>query len=203
MPIRTLLGICLIAAGSAPSALAAPAHEFSTPSAITSAEGLIGRRVETRDGEDLGRVQDLAIDLPSGRVGYVLIAVGSFLIEDSLIAVEPAALRETADTDGTLVLEADAAALRTARRFGGDDWPLRAEVRASADQPRRDTAAGADEGNADAADGPAAPSARGSAVISDGTRTATLSDGERSIRKAKPEDVRSTRAEAPDASTAQ
>jgi sporulation protein YlmC with PRC-barrel domain len=185
MSVRILFGICLVVAAFGPRLPAAqtPDHEFPNRAAISSAEGLVGRLVETRDGEELGRVRDVAIDLASGRIGYVVVAVGSFLIEDSLIAVAPGALRESAEVDGPLVLETDAASLRNARRFAGDDWPLRADVLPTGNSGR------AAPGDATDTTGTAAAPARGSAVISDGTRTATLSDGERSIRDAKPDDV--------------
>src|SRR5690606_13294597 len=100
--------ICCLALGfalSSPLASAAEPLEFGSPSAVLKASELKGRIVETRDGEELGRVQDFAIDLASGRIGYVVVSVGSFLIEDSLIAVAPDALRQSADVDGRLVLE--------------------------------------------------------------------------------------------------
>ncbi|MFU8814674.1 MAG: PRC-barrel domain-containing protein [Pseudomonadales bacterium] len=170
----------------APLTAAATPHQFPSASSITRADELVGRLVETRDGEELGRVRNLALDLSSGQVAYVVIAVASFLIDDGLIAVEPGALRASADADGRLVLETDAESLRAARRFSGSDWPLRADIVAGSSSPPRsrpngsaaDTAA---DGVDTAAEG--AASGRGSAVISDGSRTATLSAGERSIRQ--------------------
>lgn len=171
--------ICCLALGfalSSPLASAAEPLEFGSPSAVLKASELKGRIVETRDGEELGRVQDFAIDLASGRIGYVVVSVGSFLIEDSLIAVAPDALRQSADVDGRLVLEASAASLRAAPRFSQSGaWPLRADVVAAA----RDSTPEAPP----AAEGEPAPRVeRGTAMISDGQRTATLSAGERSIR---------------------
>jgi sporulation protein YlmC with PRC-barrel domain len=180
MRTNTLLGTC--AAGVLAGWLAAPAAadplEFRGAGNITRADQLIGRLVETRDGEELGRVRDLAVDLDSGRIGYVVISVGSFLIDDSLVAVEPRALRPTADADGRLVLEADADSLRSARRFGGADWPLRADITAATTRPADPSPAAGESAGADVE----TAAVRGTAVISDGTRTATLSAGERSIR---------------------
>lgn len=158
------------------SAAAAEPFEFGSASAVTKAGELKGRVVETRDGEELGRIHDFAVDLESGRIAYVVVSVGSFLIEDSLIAVAPGALRASADADRRLVLETDAASLRNARRFAArGNWPTRADVLA---------AAGEREGAADPAPGGAEDERprRGTATISDGNRTATLSAGERSIR---------------------
>ncbi len=154
------------------------AFRFPVPTDITKASDLVGRTVETRDGAELGKVQDYAVDLASGRIAYVVISVGSFLIDDSLIAVDPRALRQTAERGGPLVLEARPEQLHDAERFAADGWPLQADVLADAGI----AAATGDERE------PAAgqPARRGSATISDGTRTATLSAGERSIRVVEP-----------------
>lgn len=175
--IRRLTACVLLGAATlAPPATADEApFAFGSPAAVQKAGELKGRLVETRDGEELGRVHDFALDLASGRIAYVVVSVGSFLIEDSLIAVAPDALRESADADGRLVLETDAASLRGAARFSAGDWPIRADVLASA--PRS-------SGDADTPDhdGTAAPARRGTATISSDRKTATLSAGEKSIR---------------------
>lgn len=180
--ILRILLLTLACAG-ARGAVAAP-FEFASDSAVTRAADLTGRVVETRDGRELGRVHDFAIDLTSGRVAYVVVAIGSFLIEDSLIAVAPDALRASADADGRLILESDPASLRQARRFSAGDWPRRADVLAA---PGTEIAE-----RAEAPDGdtqvPAVPD-RGTATISDGNKTATLSAGERSIRFVNPPPV--------------
>lgn len=139
------------------------------------ATSLIGRIVLTRDGEELGRVRDLAIDLDTGRVRFVVVSVGSFLIQDSLIAVAPDALRDSADGDGRLVLEAGAEALHRAHRFAEGDWPQQADV-------RRDAATSAVGSAAVGGDAEPATPPRGTAIISDGRRRATLSAGERRIK---------------------
>ncbi len=169
-------------------AAAGSSYEFPTASAVTRASELKGRVVETRDGEELGRVHDFAVDLASGTLAYVVVSVGSFLIDDSLIAVAPEALRDSADADGRLVLEADAASLRAARRFADGAWPRRADV--LADQQAPGTAEAATE------EAVATAPARGSATISSRSRTATLSAGERSIRFLEPPERPSAQIEA-------
>lgn len=153
--------------GLAPGALAEPATS------------LIGRIVETRDGEELGRVRDLSVDLDTGRVRFVVVSVGSFLIEDSLIAVAPDALRDSADRDGRLVLDAGADALREAHRFSDGNWPRQADV--VREEEQRSGESMTVTGNAEET-----PQARGTATISDGRRRATLSAGERRIETVAP-----------------
>lgn len=160
------------------------AFRFPASADVTRASDLVGRTVETRDGAELGKVQDYAVDLASGRIAYVVISVGSFLIDDSLIAVDPRALRQTAERGGPLVLEAQPEELRDAQRFAADGWPLEADVLADAGEITASSGGAREPAAGERAAGQ--PARRGSATISDGTRTATLSAGERSIRVVEP-----------------
>ena len=178
MTIRSTAGLAVaLLALQAAVAESAELLEFGSPSAVTKGGDLRGRIVETRDGEELGRVHDFAVDLGSGRIGYVVVSVGSFLIQDSLIAVAPDALRESADADGRLVLETDARTLREAQRFSAGNWPVRADVVASA----RPTEPGEEAAAAAADDTDEDRPRRGTATIVSNTKTATLSAGERTI----------------------
>jgi sporulation protein YlmC with PRC-barrel domain len=175
--------LCFATTAVAWLALQAEAAEpfaFGSPSAVTRASDMKGHIVETRDGEELGRIHDFAVDLASGRIAYVVVSVGSFLIEDSLIAVAPGALRESADADGRLVLETDAASLRNARRFSANDWPVRADVLAVARE--REVSPGQEADSDAVSEQEQIPSGRGTATISSRSKTATLSAGERNIR---------------------
>lgn len=183
MPRPPRLQALLIVAALAPWPAAFAAE-------VTRAADLIGRIVETRDGEELGRVRDIAVDLRDGRIRFVVVSVGSFLIEDSLIAVAPEALRQSADVDRRLVLEADADSLRRARRFGPGSWPDAPDVHGALPAAATDDK---DLGEHDAAPAPA----RGSATISDGRRTARLSAGERRIEVIEPPNERPAAAEPP------
>jgi sporulation protein YlmC with PRC-barrel domain len=166
------LGVLATPAVAADAAAAATdVYQFPATARIVRADRLLGRLVETRDGEELGRVRDIALDLTSGRIGYVVIRVGNFRIDDGLMAVDPRALRETAGGDGRLVLDADADNLRDAQRFGGAEWPLRADIVGATVPTEMPAPAAADTATT-----------QGTAVISDGTRTATLSAGELTIR---------------------
>jgi len=140
------------------------------------ASDLTGRSVETRDGEPLGRVHDFALDMDSGHIHFVVVSVGSFLIEDSFIAVDPAALRDSADPDRTLVLERNADEQRRVPRFADTDWPDAADVIAVGEAPGDDEAPATE---------PAA-SGRGTATISSERKRATLAGGERRIEVTEP-----------------
>src|SRR3954452_22014857 len=58
------------------------------------ANGLIGMQIQNNQDEKLGKVDDLAIDLESGRIVQAVISTGGFLgIGDKTIAVPPSALQ--------------------------------------------------------------------------------------------------------------
>jgi sporulation protein YlmC with PRC-barrel domain len=52
--------------------------EFSTP-VVISASTLSGDRVQTPEGENLGKIEELMIDLDSGRVAYAVLSFGGIL----------------------------------------------------------------------------------------------------------------------------
>lgn len=173
----TILGAVLCTATAA--AWAAEPFEFPSRAAVGKAGELLGARVETPEGKELGLVSDFALDLNSGRIAYVVVSVGSFLIEDSLIAVDPAALQAAPDAAGRLIIHADTATLQAARRFSAGDWPLAADVTGTPGEP-------AVQGDVDTAPDQDAAADRGRATISDGRKTATLSAGERRIQLNEP-----------------
>ena len=137
---------------------------------VTRASRMVDRVVLTSDGELLGRVQDLALDQDSLNVAYVVVSVGSYLIDDNLIAVTPQTLSES-DTGEYLVIPTDA--LVDAPRFDADSWPDEAQI----DIPVIKDTASRDNANLP----PAAP-AQGSAEIVGSDRRMTLDQsGETSI----------------------
>ncbi len=146
-----------------------------TSADVSKASDWVGRAVVTDEGEPLGRIEDLAIDIEDAKIKYVVVSVGSFLIDDSLIAVDPDALAPSAQGNA-LVLHSDN--LTTAKRFNADRWPAAADVLPS------------DHGGTDALVSVTAEldeatslgfDRSGSATISDGRRRAVFADGERRI----------------------
>lgn len=139
----------------------------------------LGMAVVTSKGDNVGKIEDFALDLESGEVSYVVVSVGSFLIKDALIAVAPSAL--VLDS-GRLIISADSVA--DAKRFGEDGWPAQPDVLAgSTSNVVRRTSD--DSANPAVQAGTSLPSS-GVATISSNRRTATLSAGERRIEDVQP-----------------
>ena len=92
---------------------------------VTRASRWIDRVVLTTEGELLGRVEDFALEQDTLKVSYVVVSVGSYLIDDNLIAVTPDSLSES-DDGAYLVIPTDA--LNDAPRFADDSWPEEAQI---------------------------------------------------------------------------
>ncbi|NKB97716.1 MAG: hypothetical protein GKR90_04330 [Pseudomonadales bacterium] len=92
---------------------------------VTRASRWVDRVVLTSEGELLGRVEDFALEEESLKVSYIVVSVGSYLIEQNLIAVTPDSLQES-DDGAYLVIAAEA--LLDAPRFAAEAWPEEAQI---------------------------------------------------------------------------
>lgn len=94
---------------------------------IVKASDYLDLEVENAKGEDLGEIEDLAIELSSGRIKYVVIEHGGLLgVGEKLIAVPVSALSSAAYEDG-VILNATDDELKNAKGFSDDHWPSQAE----------------------------------------------------------------------------
>ena len=95
---------------------------------VLSGTSLKGDRVVNYKGEDLGRIEEIMIDLDRGRVAYAVLSFGGFLgLGDKLFAIPWQAI--TVDTvKKQLILNADKALLEKAPGFDKDNWPDMADL---------------------------------------------------------------------------
>lgn len=87
---------------------------------LVAADELEGDRVLDLDGEPIGVLEDVMIDLERGEVAYAIVAMdgaGAALLPVPWIALHRDAARNC------FVLEADAARVRGAPRFDRTRWP--------------------------------------------------------------------------------
>jgi sporulation protein YlmC with PRC-barrel domain len=86
------------------------------------ASSIIGREVKNNQNEKLGKVDNLAIDLESGRVVGVLLSVGGMLgVGDHMVAVPPQALRDD-PARKVAYLDTDKERLKAAPKFDTSNW---------------------------------------------------------------------------------
>lgn len=99
---------------------------------VLAASTLTGDRVRNSAGEDLGKVEQIMMDIPSGRVAYVVLSFGGFLgIGDKLFAVPWNALRLD-EGEHEFVLDVDRKTLDNAPGFEKNAWPDMADLAFSA-----------------------------------------------------------------------
>ena len=96
---------------------------------VLAASALCGDSVRNSAGEDLGKVDELMIDIPSGRVAYAVLSFGGILrMGIKLFAVPWSAL--TVDEDEKcFILDVDKKMLESAPGFNPDNWPDMADTR--------------------------------------------------------------------------
>lgn len=94
---------------------------------VLSASTLKGDKVVNRQGEDLGKIEELMIDLERGRIAYAVLSFGGFLgMGDKLFAIPWEAL--TIDmAEKQFVLDANKELLKRAPGFDKDHWPNMAD----------------------------------------------------------------------------
>jgi sporulation protein YlmC with PRC-barrel domain len=90
---------------------------------VLSASTLSGDRVRNSDGEDLGKIEDLMIDVVNGRIAYAVLSFGGFLgMGDKLFAI-PWGAMELKEHEHKFVLNVAKDTLKNAPGFDKDHWP--------------------------------------------------------------------------------
>jgi len=88
-----------------------------------SATTLIGDPVVNRNGENLGKIEDLMIEPERSRVSYAVLSFGGFLgMGNKLFAVPLQAMRLSRE-EKRFVLDVDKERLKNAPGFDKDQWP--------------------------------------------------------------------------------
>jgi len=95
---------------------------------VLSASTLAGDAVKNSTGEDLGKVDEIMIDIPTGRVAYAVLSFGGILrMGNKLFAIPWDALRVDEDQK-CFILDVDRLTLENAPGFDKDNWPDMADV---------------------------------------------------------------------------
>lgn len=93
---------------------------------ILSASTISGTTVKNMEHKNIGKIQDLMIDLKTGDVAYAVLSFGGFLgIGDKYFAVPIEALKfSKIDGDREITLDVSKDHLKNAPGFDKDHWPL-------------------------------------------------------------------------------
>jgi sporulation protein YlmC with PRC-barrel domain len=90
---------------------------------VLSAGSITGDSVRNRAGDDLGRIEEIMLDVESGDIAYAVLSFGGFLgLGDKLFAVPWNAFELNAENH-EFILDVDKATLENAPGFDKDNWP--------------------------------------------------------------------------------
>ncbi len=96
---------------------------------IMAADTLEGEKVKNAAGDDLGSIEHIMLDVPSGRIAYAVLSFGGFLgMGDKLFAIPWRALKLDIE-DKCFVLNATKDQLDQAPGFDKNHWPSMADER--------------------------------------------------------------------------
>lgn len=98
-------------------------HGAGPGPALLGAKTLMGNDVVNTQGDDLGDIKELMIDMASGKIAYAVLSFGGLLgVGDKLFAVPWSALRlET--TNQRFTLDVAKNVMKDAPGFDKDHWP--------------------------------------------------------------------------------
>src|SRR5262245_12515112 len=125
---------------TAPNVPSAVSEAKSIEGVVVRANSIAGMPVKNSEDKDMGKVEDVVIDMETGSVRYVAISFGGFLgVGDKLFAVPFRALRVQHDAKSKkahFVLDVDKKTLEKAKGFGKKDWPNFADPRFAEENDR-------------------------------------------------------------------
>ncbi len=92
-------------------------------SPILSSSTISGDKVVNRQGEDLGDIKDLMIDVDNGRVAYAVLEFGGFLGLGSKLFAVPLSAMEVDTENHRFIFDQSKETLKDAPGFDKDEWP--------------------------------------------------------------------------------
>src|SRR6202035_1391292 len=90
---------------------------------VPAKKTVIGSKVINQQNEDLGKIEDIVLDVEAGRIAYAVLSFGGFLgMGDKYFAIPWGAFRFNV-TDKRATLNVDKKLLENASGFDKDNWP--------------------------------------------------------------------------------
>lgn len=90
---------------------------------VLSASTLAGDHVHNQAGEDLGAIEEIMLDIPTGRIAYAVLSFGGFLGIGSKLFAVPWSAMQIDEGEHRFILNVDRKALENAPGFDRDNWP--------------------------------------------------------------------------------
>src|SRR5215831_14251819 len=90
---------------------------------VLAASTMEGDSVRNSAGEDLGKVDEIMIDIPTGRVAYAVLSFGGFLRMGNKLFAIPWSALTVDENEKCFILDVDKSMLESAPGFDKDNWP--------------------------------------------------------------------------------
>jgi sporulation protein YlmC with PRC-barrel domain len=90
---------------------------------VLAASTLAGDAVENSAGEGLGKVDEIMIDIPTGRVAYAVLSFGGFLRMGNKLFAVPWDVLKVDEDKKCFILDLEKSLLENAPGFDKDNWP--------------------------------------------------------------------------------
>ena len=90
--------------------------------AVIAADTLVGNKVFNRQGEKLGKIEHIMLDVPAGRVAYVVVEAGSYLGVGSKFFAIPWSKLNLATDKECFVLDMNREQLTLEPAFDKSNW---------------------------------------------------------------------------------
>ncbi len=98
-------------------------NKANAPLKVLTASSIIGDSVENPEGQNLGTIRDIMINLQESRIEYIVLQYGGFLgIGDKLFAIPFNSLRVDEEKE-VFILDRSKEYLEKAPGFDQDHWP--------------------------------------------------------------------------------
>ena len=95
---------------------------------VMGASTLNGDSVKNAAGEDLGKVDEIMIDIPTGRVAYAVLSFGGVLGMGGKLFAVPWNSLQVDEDEKCFVMNVDKATLENAPGFDKSNWPDMADT---------------------------------------------------------------------------
>lgn len=106
----------------------AGAKQVSEMVGVVRASKLIGSPVRNTQAEEVGKIENIAIDASTGTVAYAVMSHGGFLgLGEKLVPIPWSQLRRTSDGE-VFVLDIDDKTLDNVAGFDKSNWPSKADA---------------------------------------------------------------------------
>lgn len=94
-----------------------PAERALKSGKVEKADQFIGRNIVNQQGDNIGKIEDLVVDLESGRILYALIGTGGLLGVGENVSAVPTRALNAAEGKNHLILDVDKDKLKNAPQF--------------------------------------------------------------------------------------